>query len=108
MMKMYIYIFFPFTVQILDRVHNQGQELLAAMHAVLVQFIYTYLFGIYATLILLRTDSIYPAIIAHSLVNYFGLPVPQLLGILRSPYSKFWLTATLTGVVAFLYFCTVL
>jgi prenyl protein peptidase len=38
------------------------------------QFLYTTLFGWYAALIFAKTGLLLPAIVAHSLCNYFGLP----------------------------------
>lgn len=41
---------------------------------VLLQYSYTYLFGCYATWLLLRTGHIWAAILPHAFCNYMGFP----------------------------------
>jgi len=53
------------------------------------QFAYTFVFGIYAGYILVKTKSIFSAIFLHSMCNYFGFPNVQLLWADENRISKF-------------------
>lgn len=56
------------------RVTNPGVSIIAAVARSVLQFSYTYLFGIYATFIFLRTGSLLAVIVVHSFCNTMGLP----------------------------------
>ncbi|CAI6082079.1 unnamed protein product [Clonostachys chloroleuca] len=56
------------------RVTHPGVPLVAAIARSVLQFSYTYLFGIYATFIFLRTGSLLAVILVHSFCNVMGLP----------------------------------
>lgn len=53
---------------------RRGQRLPSALISTLIQFSYTYIFGAIATLLFLRTGSIYSAIVSHIICNFVGLP----------------------------------
>ncbi|KAG9252755.1 uncharacterized protein F5Z01DRAFT_181641 [Emericellopsis atlantica] len=53
---------------------NPGVHVGAAVARSVLQFSYTYLFGVYATFIFLRTGSTLAAIAAHAFCNSMGLP----------------------------------
>ena len=56
------------------RITHPKVPVLAAVARSLMQFSYTYLFGIYATFIFLRTGSLLAVVAAHTLCNSMGLP----------------------------------
>ena len=51
-----------------------GMNLSTAVLSTVVQFTYTFIFGFIATLLLMRTGSIYAAILSHGICNAVGLP----------------------------------
>lgn len=53
---------------------ERGWDLFSAVASTLVQFTYTSIFGCIATLLFMRTGSIYSAIWSHVICNYAGLP----------------------------------
>lgn len=53
---------------------QRGWDLFSAIASTLVQFTYTSLFGCIATLLFMRTGSIYSAVWSHVICNYAGLP----------------------------------
>jgi membrane protease YdiL (CAAX protease family) len=53
---------------------NSGWSLARAGLTALVQLTYTTIFGVIATLLLLRTGSIYTSILSHCICNCVGLP----------------------------------
>jgi prenyl protein peptidase len=57
-----------------SRISNPGLPILTAAAISLLQFSYTYLFGIYATFIFMRTGSLLAVISIHMFCNYMGLP----------------------------------
>lgn len=56
------------------RVTHPHIPLTAAIARSILQFSYTYLFGIYATFIFLRTGSLLAVILVHAFCNSMGLP----------------------------------
>ncbi|EQL01202.1 CaaX prenyl protease [Ophiocordyceps sinensis CO18] len=56
------------------RITHPQTPLIAAAARSIFQFLYTYIFGVYATFILMRTGSLLAAISAHALCNSIGLP----------------------------------
>lgn len=56
------------------RITHPQTPLIAAIARSVFQFSYTYIFGVYATFIFLRTGSLLAAISAHALCNSMGLP----------------------------------
>lgn len=56
------------------RVNHPRVPVTAAIARSVVQFSYTYLFGIYATFIFLRTGSLPAVTIVHAFCNSMGLP----------------------------------
>lgn len=56
------------------RITNPGTPVAAALARSVLQFAYTYLFGIFATFIFLRTGSLLATIAVHMFCNYMGLP----------------------------------
>ena len=53
---------------------NTGMRPINAIVQTLVQFTYTSIFGVIATLLFMRTGSIYAAILSHIVCNSVGLP----------------------------------
>ena len=53
---------------------NTGWQVSQAVVSTLVQLIYTSIFGFIATLLLLRTGTIYTSILSHIVCNSVGLP----------------------------------
>ena len=53
---------------------NSGVNPVSAILSSLVQFTYTSIFGVIATLLLMRTNSVYAAILSHIVCNSVGLP----------------------------------
>ena len=53
---------------------NSGANPVSAILSSLVQFTYTSIFGVIATLLLMRTNSVYAAILSHIVCNSVGLP----------------------------------
>jgi len=53
---------------------NTGANPVNAILSSLVQFTYTSIFGVIATLLLMRTGSVYAAILSHIMCNSVGLP----------------------------------
>jgi len=53
---------------------ERGWDWFSAVASTLVQFTYTSIFGCIATLLFMRTGSIYSAIWSHVICNYAGLP----------------------------------
>eukprot|EP01066_Platyproteum_vivax_P013576 Platyproteum_vivax@DN6137_c0_g1_i2.p1 len=69
------------------------------------QFFYTSLFGAFSTFLLIRCESIYPAMLTHSLCNFLGLPPMEWLvkGLPNFP-SFVWyilLATYFAGIVGF-------
>lgn len=56
------------------RVTNPGTPIIAAIARSVLQFAYTYLFGVFATFIFLRTASLLSVVTVHIFCNYMGLP----------------------------------
>ncbi|KAM4062243.1 CAAX protease self-immunity domain-containing protein [Hirsutella rhossiliensis] len=56
------------------RITHPQTPLITAVARSVFQFLYTYIFGVYATFIFLRTGSLLAAISAHALCNSMGLP----------------------------------
>lgn len=56
------------------RVTNPGVPVAAAAARSVLQFSYTYLFGIFATFIFLRTGSLLAVCLVHAFCNGMGLP----------------------------------
>jgi prenyl protein peptidase len=56
------------------RITHPHVSLPAAVVRSVIQFSYTYLFGIYATFIFIRTGSLPAVILIHTFCNYMGLP----------------------------------
>ena len=52
----------------------RGMDLRTAGASCLLQIVYTYLFGIYATILLLETGSVWVCVAAHVVANGFGFP----------------------------------
>ena len=92
---------------------SKGGKLLPALIATLVQFTYTSIFGIIATLLLLRTNSIYTSILSHCICNLVGLPDVSFMipaGKQNSgdysclyPYRYVYLVVHVLGLVLFTY-----
>lgn len=51
-----------------------GVDVKTATKMCVVQSSYTYVFGVYATMVLLRTECVWVCVVAHSLANSFGFP----------------------------------
>jgi len=86
---------------------RQGVPVVSALLAVVFQLFYTSLFGAYAGFILLRTGSLYAAILCHMFCNYMGLPDLSFLmkgsselSIVHS-YRYFLLFVYILGMVGF-------
>ena len=58
---------------LLERV-RAGARLSSALGGVLAQFAYTYVFGVLASQLLLRTSSLCAAVAAHFICNFMSLP----------------------------------
>lgn len=58
-----------------------------ALFSSLFQFIYTSIFGWYASYVFLRTGSIWPPIVCHSFCNMMGVPDVSDIGY-RSTFQK--------------------
>lgn len=56
------------------RITNPQTPITVALVRSVLQFAYTYLFGIYATFVFLRTGSLLATIVVHIFCNYMGLP----------------------------------
>jgi membrane protease YdiL (CAAX protease family) len=88
---------------------RQGETISRAVISTLVQFTYTSIFGFIASILFMRTGSIYPAIISHMICNYVGLPETGFLFVEGSPasclYAWRWILMTLhlVGLVLFFY-----
>lgn len=68
------------------------------------QFAYTSLFGSFAAFIYLRSGSIYPCIISHSLCNYFGLPMINEIKYVDRKYKKMIISTSYAfGIYLFIY-----
>jgi len=52
----------------------RGMDLRTAGASCLLQIVYTYLFGIYATILLLETGNVWVCVAAHVVANGFGFP----------------------------------
>lgn len=59
---------------VFELVRYQRWPLRQALLTVLMQSCYTYLFGCYATWLLLRTGHIWAAVLPHAFCNYMGFP----------------------------------
>ncbi|GAA5867209.1 hypothetical protein JCM8547_003119 [Rhodosporidiobolus lusitaniae] len=81
------------------------QALLQGVFQSTFQFAYTTLFGWYASFLFLRTGSIIPPFLAHSLCNSLGLP-PLHWALQVWPEKKLSLYGTyLAGIATFVYGC---
>lgn len=65
---------------------NNGVPLTSALISTLVQFTYTSIFGLIATLLLMRTSCLLSPLISHIFCNFMGLPD---LGYLKQPGKRF-------------------
>lgn len=54
--------------------YSQQHSINAAIAISLLQFAYTFLFGLFASFLLFKTQSILGPIVAHMICNYLGLP----------------------------------
>jgi Type II CAAX prenyl endopeptidase Rce1-like len=66
---------------------RRGVPLAAALRGVALQAAYTYLFGAFATWLLLRSNSFPAVLLAHALCNFYGFPDFSWLALRRSAPS---------------------
>lgn len=104
-----IVLFSPFFFG-LSHVHHgvvsylQHKSLSKSILTTSFQFAYTSLFGSFAAFVYLRTGSIYPCIISHSLCNFLGLPMINEITHLDSKLSKTIISSIyLIGIFLFMY-----
>lgn len=88
---------------------RQGETVSRAIISTLVQFTYTSIFGFIASILFMRTGSIYPAITSHMICNYVGLPEMGFLAVEGSPasclHSWRWILMALHIIGLILFFC---
>lgn len=88
---------------------RQGETVTRAVVSTLVQFTYTSIFGFIASVLFMRSGSIYPAIMSHMICNYVGLPEVGFLTVERSPasclYDYRWILMTLHLAGLVFFFC---
>ena len=72
-----------------------------AMMAVMFQFCYTYLFGVYTCYLFMRTGCIYACIVAHAFCNYMGFPDLDVL--VSHKYKKLLWVLHVGGIIGFYY-----
>mmetsp|Transcript_25186 Transcript_25186/g.69457 ORF Transcript_25186/g.69457 Transcript_25186/m.69457 type:complete len:334 (-) Transcript_25186:281-1282(-) len=80
------------------------------MMATTFQFLYTSLFGSYASYAFIRTGSVLPVIFSHSYCNWMGLPNIGFLGNSHHPLHRHRtaiLSSYILGIVAFAYSLTI-
>eukprot|EP01026_Neomeris_dumetosa_P072613 TRINITY_DN7399_c0_g1_i3.p2 TRINITY_DN7399_c0_g1~~TRINITY_DN7399_c0_g1_i3.p2 ORF type:complete len:267 (-),score=-5.23 TRINITY_DN7399_c0_g1_i3:94-894(-) len=83
-----------------DMVYVCQYSAVDALQIVAFQFLYTYLFGAYSGLVLIKTKSLLACVVAHSLCNFLGLP--SLNGL--NGRTQFWfvILVFLVGIMGFI------
>lgn len=76
-----------------------GVDLPSALQMVMFQFMYTVVFGWYATYLLLRTRHLLGPILVHSFCNWMGFP--PLVGLSNHPQHALFQTVTAAGLLSF-------
>ncbi|VEU43336.1 unnamed protein product, partial [Pseudo-nitzschia multistriata] len=85
---------------------SNGEQLRMVMLATTFQFLYTSLFGSYASYGFIRSGSILPVVLSHSYCNWMGLPNPGFAINAYHPlhrFRMFILFAYFIGIVTFWY-----
>lgn len=85
---------------LLEIVKFQGARLSSAIAVVSFQFLYTTLFGWYATYVFLSTGHLAAAVAVHSFCNWMGFP--PIGDVLSHPQRNAVIATYLVGIVAFI------
>lgn len=85
---------------LVEMVKFQGAKLLSATAAVAFQFLYTTVFGWYATHIFLSTGHLAGAVTVHAFCNWIGFPA--IFDIASHPRKNTLIAAYLVGIITFI------
>ena len=86
---------------IIDQIKNKKTQIQVAVLTVAFQLFYTTLFGIFASIILLRTRNVLACILAHSWCNYLGFPDLSWVVDPKTPHRLAIASISISGILCF-------